>query len=113
ARDDARRADRQMLLDPIAAHMEEDEEEEAGLVAAAHAVGLARIMRLLVLVDGDGECRDLAVFRFSHLRLMAAVDEAGGKMPEQVDHEGRGELLEQLAQARSYAFEGRDRREER
>ncbi len=105
--------DRQQPLEIIALGVEEDEMQEPGLVAAAHAVGLARIGRPLMRIDRHRDGRDGARRRVRHLGREAAVDDVDRQVPEQIDDMRPGELLEQLAEARPHARQAGDRREQR
>ena len=90
----------QQLLQVILAAVEVGEAEPAGLVAAPDAIGLARIARHQVLVDRDGDRGDLARAGLGDLGRMAAVDHGEGQVPEQVDDQGPGQPLDELAPAR-------------
>ena len=71
----------QELLQVVLAAVEVGEAEPAGLVAAPDAIGLARIARHQVLVDGHGERGDLARLGVRDLGRIAAVDDGEGQVP--------------------------------
>ena len=89
----------QQLLEVILAAVEVGEAEPAGLVAAPDAIGLARIARHQVLVDRHGDRGDLAGLGLGDLGRVAAVDHGEGQVPEQVDDQGPGQPLHELAPA--------------
>jgi len=93
-------ARRQQLLQVVLAAVEEGEAEPAGLVAAADAVGLSRAARHEVLVHRDGEGGDLAGLGLRDLGRVAAVDQAEGQVPQQVDDLRAGHLFHELPQPR-------------
>ncbi len=76
-----RRPDRQQPLEIVALHVEEDEVEEPGLVAAAHAIGLARIGRLHVCVHRHRDGGDGARRRILDQGPEASVDDVDRQVP--------------------------------
>ena len=100
AADDADFAHRQQLLEIVLATVEVGQAKPAGLVAAPHPIGLAWIAGHQVLFDGDGERGDLAGARSGHFGSVAAIDEAGRQVPEQIDDQRPGEFLHELAKSR-------------
>src|SRR5580658_1793346 len=112
AADRAGRADRQGPLQPIAAGPEEGQDDEPGLVRAAHAIGQARGPRRLMLIDRDGEGDHLPGLGFGQLGREPAIDDPGRHMPDEIDDERPRRLLDELAQALAQAFERGDRGEE-
>src|SRR5262249_48657384 len=100
-------------LQVIALDVEEDEVEKAGLVAAADPVGLTRMVWFQMRVDGHRDGGNAADGRLHHLGSEATVHQAGGAMPEQVGDMRTGEALDERAEARADARQGRYRREER
>ncbi len=108
-----RRADRQQPLEIVALGMEEHEMEKPGLVAAAHAIGRARIARRLVRVDRHGEGGDGAGRCVGDLGREAPVDQLDRQMPQQIDDLRAGQPLIELGQARADAVEAGDLGKER
>ena len=100
AADDALFADGQQLAEVISARVKEYQGQRAGGVVAQHAVGLARIARRLVLVDGDFDAGDPPGLGRVQGRGVATVDQALRQMPEQVDDMRSCRLLNQLRQLR-------------
>ena len=93
-------AGRQQLLQVILAAVEIGEAEPAGLVAAPDAIGLARIVRHLVLVDRHGDGGDLARLGIGDLECVAPVDDGERQVPQQVDHQRTGQFFDEFAQSR-------------
>ncbi len=100
-------ARRQELLQVVLAAVEVGEAEAPGLVAAPHAIGLARIARHQVLVDGHGHGGDLARLGVHHLGRIAPVDHGEGQVPQKVDDQWACKFLHELAQPRPDAGQRR------
>ncbi len=106
------RSHRKQAFEVIALDVEEHEVEKAGLIAAPHAVRLARVVRLQMCVHGHDEGGDDAGRSLRHLGPETAVHERRGPVPEQVRHMGAAQPLDQLAEARSHARQAGDSGEE-
>ena len=89
----------QPLAEPVALCVEEDQGEGSRLVGAIDPGGAAPVGRGLVLIDPYRERRRGVGHGFGNLRCMAPVDQPGGEMPEQVQHERPGQTFEGRAGA--------------
>ena len=85
ATDGAPLADRQVLLQPVIAGVEENEVDKAGSITAAHAIGLALVARLLVPLDLELQRDNGAILGQSQAGAVAPVDDPGRPVPKQVD----------------------------
>jgi len=80
--------------------------EEAGLVAAAHAIG-SLALAWGMSVDDDGERRDCAGRRLAHLGREAAIDDSVGRCQSRSTPPDPQAARNSLPQARSDAGQGR------
>ena len=83
AADDARLADRQRLGQIVGVGIEEDQMEEPGHIAAAHLVGLLRIVRLHMSVDDHRHRDDAIRRRLGETCTGAAIHQPGRQVPAQ------------------------------
>ena len=121
AADIERRADRQRLFEIVAMGVEEGEGDLAGVVMGEDPPRNAPVAarRLLVTVDADLEGDDGAFRRQRDARLVAPVDDADGKVEEEIDDARRVLLVrpadqpaERDAELRPDAGKAGDRAEE-
>ena len=100
----------------VALHVEIDEGQGAGAVAAQHPVGPAAEAGLVALdprLDGDDRVGPVARIEGADRGRGAAVDEPHRQMPQQVDDQRARRLLDQAAELRPDAGQHRHRREQR
>jgi hypothetical protein len=86
------------FLEVVALGAEEHQGDFARRVVAIDAIGLARVMRPAVAIDGQRQSDHRANRRLGKLRGQAAVDQAGGQMPQQAGDIAAGGALDQCPQ---------------
>jgi hypothetical protein len=113
-------ADRQELLQIVLARVEIGDGERIGLVARLDVVGRAGPVRRrrAVLLGGHRDGHDRIRLHLAQFRLVAAIDEAGRHMEQEIGHARRlavaaDQAREQLFELRPDARQRRQRREKR
>ena len=103
----------QLLAEPVALRVEEDEREGPGLVRAIDPGGAAPVRRGLVAIDPHRERRRGAGLGFGDLRRVAPVDQPRREMPKQMHRQRPGQTLDSRRGAGADSWQHRRRREER
>ena len=98
---DPKPAFRQEPTQIVGPGVKEHQIETAGLVGAAHLIGQARMPRRQVGIDPKLDRRDGAGRGLRHLGGEAAVDHVRRQVPQEVDHIGAGNLLDELGDTRA------------
>ena len=104
---------RQLLVQPVALHVEEDQRQKSRLVGAEDLGWAAPVGRRHVRVDPHRESRRGAVLCLHDFRCVAPVDQARRQVPEQVHHQRPGQPLVRRRGAGADPRKHRGRREQR